>query len=87
MTSISSRIMRIRLIIDSSFLYINQITVKKYQFKRIIVPEYRVEKTLNEYGSYGFRVIHCKGDGDRYIILLEREYVENDTSDTVGTVE
>ena len=50
--------------------------MKKYQFKRLIVSQYRVEEELDSYGDLGFKVLHCKDDGDRYIILMEREYEE-----------
>ena len=50
--------------------------MKKYEFKRLIVSGCRVEKELNLYGELGFKVLHCKDDGDRYIILMEREYEE-----------
>lgn len=50
--------------------------MKKYQFKRIICSQYSVEDTLNQYGELGFRSINVKDDGDRYIILMEREYNE-----------
>ena len=55
--------------------------MKKYQFKRIIVSVYDVERTLNEYGAYGYRSIHCKDDGNRYILLMEREYEKPENPD------
>lgn len=50
--------------------------MKKYEFKRIVCSDYNIEETLNNYGESGFRTINVKNDGNRYIVLMEREYNE-----------
>ena len=48
----------------------------RYEYKRIIVSGYRVEKELNEWADLGYRAINVysdKNSGD-YFILLERQY-------------
>ena len=59
--------------------------MKKYEFKRIICSRYNIEETLNGYGELGFRSINVSNDGDRYIVLMEREYNEFSKEDVENT--
>lgn len=60
--------------------------MKKHEFKRIICSEYNVERTLNEYGEMGFRSINVRSDGNRYIVLMEREYNDFSMEDIENTL-
>lgn len=59
--------------------------MKKYQFKLTICSRFNVEETLNGYGELGFRSINVSNDGDRYMVLMEREYDDFSMEDLENT--
>ena len=50
--------------------------MEKYEYLRLFIRDYNLEKELDELGGKGWGVLHIEKSGDRYIVVLSRKYLE-----------